>query len=140
MTISAARSITIATLLALFASWSSCSAAEELAVCLSTTEPTLDVYCYAREADRLQQVSETFYAQKLREFDSLPAALAISNDLKQSARSHFVVAQTHWREYEEAFCRFQSDTTLGTGRELVYSRCKIDLTKRRIAELQAAGF
>ena len=140
MTISAARSAVLTMLLALFAFWSPCSFAEELATCLSATEATLTVYCYAKEADRLQKKSDDLYSKKLRELNNLPDALAISDRLKESARSHFVASQLHWRQYEEEFCGFQADTTLGTGRGLLYSTCKINLIKLRIAELTAAGF
>lgn len=140
MTIPAARPFALATLLAIVASWSPCSFAEELTTCISGTEATLRVYCYAQEADRLQQVSDDLYLKKLREFDNLPAALAIADELKESARSHFVAAQHHWREYEEEFCGFQADTNLGSGSALVQHTCRIELIKVRIAELQASGF
>lgn len=99
-----------------------------------------DAYCYAQESERLDKEVEARFAERLRQLDSLPRALAVSEDLRRQARHNFTEAQGHWVAYRDAACRFESDTNLGTGRPRAYSFCRIELDKRRIADLQASGF
>ena len=99
-----------------------------------------DAYCYAQESERLDKEVEILFTEKLRQLDSLPKELAVSKDLQRQARHNFTEAQKHWAAYRDAACRFKSDSNLGTGRPRAYSACRIELDKRRIADLQASGF
>ncbi|MGM3277388.1 lysozyme inhibitor LprI family protein [Ralstonia sp. 24A2] len=99
-----------------------------------------DAYCYAQESDRLEKELESLFSEKLRQLEGLPQALEVSKELRAEARRNFTEAQTHWMAYEQAACRFQADSTLGTGRPRAYSICKITLVKRRISDLEASGF
>ena len=99
-----------------------------------------DDYCYAQESERLDKEVEVLFTEKLRQIDSLPRALTVSKELQRQARRNFTEAQEHWAAYRDAACRFESDTNLGTGRPRAYSSCRMELDKRRIADLQASGF
>ena len=99
-----------------------------------------DAYCYAQESKRLDKEVEALFTEKLRQLDSLPGALAVSEDLQRQARKDFTEAHRHWAAYKDTACRFESDTNLGTGRPRAYSSCRIEMDKRRIADLQASGF
>ncbi|WP_197341373.1 lysozyme inhibitor LprI family protein [Ralstonia solanacearum] len=99
-----------------------------------------DAYCYAAESERLDKEVEVLFAEKLRQLDSLSKALAVSKELQREARHNFTEAQAHWTAYRDAACRFEGDSNLGTGRPRAYSSCRIELDKRRIADLEASGF
>lgn len=99
-----------------------------------------DAYCYAAESERRDKEVEVLFGEKLRQLNSLPKALAVSKELQREAQHNFTEAQAHWTAYRDAACQFEADSNLGTDRPRAYSSCRIELDKRRIADLKVSGF
>jgi uncharacterized protein YecT (DUF1311 family) len=117
---------------------------DELQSCINKTldenRPQDEPICYARESERLDGLMNALFTSKLSDIDNLPLSINVPVELQKKARAEFVKAQEHWLVYLESACKFESDTTLGSGHALVFYGCKIDLTKSRIAELTNSGF
>lgn len=93
--------------------------------------------CYAEEFDRMDKALTKVHQEMVKSFvfSKEFADDGWSKSQIDSRRKQLTLSHLRWKQYREAWCRFQADSMNGSGSGLMFVDCEIQMTMQRIKEI-----